>query len=192
MNAFSRWGEFVFWVIAVAVLTGLTHIALILLMPSVAARDAFSILSEIAPVGATEVLPRPTPGARRLPFLDPTTAAAFCRYDLTQGPIRVRAPVGRAGFFSLSFHSRRGAVFYALTDRAAAHGKLEAVIATAAQLRALQAGDDEDNPSQELRIVSPTTYGFVLTRVLSELPSLYPQAEEQARTLQCVNEPTNR
>jgi uncharacterized membrane protein len=116
-------------------------------------------------------------------------ASAFCRYDLSNGPVRVRAPVGRAGFAALSFHSRRGAAFYALTDRGATHGRMEAVIATAAQKRALVAEDDEDDPSEDLRIVSPTLDGFVLIRVFSPLPSLYPQAAADAAALACAPEP---
>ena len=103
--------------------------------------------------------------------------------------VRVRAPIGRAGFSSLSFHSRRGAAFYAFTDRAATHGFMEAVIVTPKQLRALVAQEDEDNPSEDLRIASPTEEGFVLSRVFSELPSLYPAAEDQAKALSCVTEP---
>ena len=72
------------------------------------------------------------------------------------GPLRVKAPIERSGFVSLSFHTRRGGIFYALTDKAATHGALEALVLTEDQLRALQAKDDEDTPVQELRIVSTT------------------------------------
>ena len=91
-------------------------------------------------------------------------------YDLAGGPVRARAPLGRAGFASLSFHSRRGVVFYALTDRAANKGRMDALIVTPEQLRTLVAHDDEDNPTEDLRIVSPTPKGFVMARVLSESP----------------------
>ena len=190
MRALSRIGEILFYAIAALVVAALAHGVIVLVIPMVAEHDAYATLSGLAPVGATEALPRPAPDSRRFPYLDPGVAAAFCRYDLSNGPMRVRAPLGRAGYVSISFHSRRGAVFYALTDRAAAHGKLEAVIVTPAELRGLQAADDEDNPSQDLRIVSPTADGFVLTRVFSELPSLYGEAEAEARTLQCASEPT--
>jgi len=189
VRTFTRFGELAYWTLAVAVLTALVHAALILSMPSVAERDAYSQLGRLAALGETAALPRTKAVEDAFPYLDPGVATAFCRYDLSESPLRVRAPLGRAGFFSISFHSRRGAVFFALTDRAAAHGKLEAVIATPEQLRALQAADDEDNPSQDLRVVSPTTQGFALVRVFSEEPSLYGEAEEQARALQCVTEP---
>jgi hypothetical protein len=56
-------------------------------------------------------------------------------------------------------------------------------------LRALIAHDDEDNPSQDLRIVSATNEGFVLMRAFSELPSLYAAAEAQVESLSCASEP---
>ena len=102
--------------------------------------------------------------------------------------MRVKAPVGRAGFASLSFHSRRGAVFYALTDRAATHGLMEAVIVTPAQLRVLVAHDDEDDPSQDLRVASPTAEGFVVMRAFGELPSLYGAAADEVKGLNCTSE----
>jgi uncharacterized membrane protein len=185
-----RWlGEAAFYLVAASMLAALVHFAVILILPLVAERDAYSRLAAMGPVGATVALPQAGPAERGLSYQDPAVASAFCRFDLTNGPARVRASIGRSGFASLSFHSRRGAVFYALTDRAATHGRMEAVIVTASQLRALVAQDDEDNPSEDLRIVSPTVDGFVLTRVFSELPSLYPQAAAEAASLRCAPEP---
>ncbi len=167
----------------------LVHLIVILLIPVIATRDAYARLAALGPVGATIALARPSPSETRFPLGDPALASAFCRYDLSNGPIRVKAPVGRAGFASISFHTKRGAVLYALTDRAATHGLIEAVVATPAQMREFVAHDDEDNPSQDLRIVSPTNEGFVLMRAFSELPSLYDAAQEQTQGLSCRPEP---
>jgi hypothetical protein len=56
-------------------------------------------------------------------------------------------------------------------------------------LRKLVAHDDEDDPSQDLRVVSPTVEGFVIMRAFSELPSLYAAAAEQVKTMACAPEP---
>jgi len=175
--------------VAALILGALVHFALVLSIPMVAQHDAYNRLARIGPPGATVLVPRAGPSERLTPWADPAVASAVCFFDLANGPIRVRAPLGRAGFASLSFHSRRGAVFSVLTDNAATHGTMEAVIATPPQLRALIAQDDEDNPSEDLRIASPTRQGFVLARVFSELPSLYDEAEVQAKTLSCEPEP---
>lgn len=175
--------------LAALILAAIVHFTVVLTIPLVAARDAYARLSELAPLHTTALLPRASASERGFPYFDPAVASAFCRFDLANGPVRVRAPLGRAGYESLSFHSRRGAAFYAFTDRAATHGLMEAVIVTPQQLRALAAQDDEDNPSEDLRIVSSTAEGFVLARVFSELPGLYPEAEAQARALTCAPEP---
>ncbi len=190
MRAMAALRELMFYAMVVVVLGALVHFVVLLTIPLVAQRDAFAELSTLGGSGETVLLPRAAPALRRFPFFDPAVAAAFCRYDLSAGPVRVRAPLGRAAFTSLSLHSRRGSVFYALTDRAAAKGVIEAVIVTPAQLRALVAADDEDNPSTDLRIVSPTVDGYAVRRVFSEAPGLYPAAEEEAQTLACAPEPT--
>ena len=190
MNARERLGGAATFLAAVAIVGALVHFIVILVIPIVATRDAYARLQDLGPVGVTIALARPSPTERRFPYADPALASAFCRFDLSAGPVRVKAPVGRAGFASLSFHTRRGAVFYALTDKAATHGLMEAVIVTPSQLRTLVAHDDEDNPSQDLRIVSATIEGFVLIRAFSELPSLYAAAEAEAKSLSCASEPT--
>ncbi len=102
--------------------------------------------------------------------------------------MRVTAPVGRA-FASISFHTRGGLVFYALTDKAATHGVIDAVLATPNDVHALEAHDDEEDPSRDLRVAAPAPEGYVVMRVFSELPSLYPEAEAQAKQLVCKREP---
>jgi uncharacterized membrane protein len=172
-----------------AMVAALVHIIVILMIPLFATRDAFARLSELGPAGPTIALPQPGPEQRLIPYSDPAVASAFCRFDLSAGPLRVKAPADPSGFVSLSFHTRRGAIFYALTDRAATHGALEALVLTEDQLRARAAKDDEDTPVQELRVTSPTNAGFVLMRSLSEEPSLYARAQGVARSLTCTSEP---
>jgi uncharacterized membrane protein len=180
----------VLWTLAVvAVLAGLVHLSSTLAIPVVAERDAYARVEALGRPFAAVALPPASPAARVIPFADPAVAAAVCLYDLRLGPVRARAPLGRAGFAALSFHSRRGVVFYALTDRAANKGRMEALIVTPEQLRTLIAHDDEDNPSDDLRIVSPSAKGFVMARVLSESPDLMASAQTQAAAMTCASEP---
>jgi uncharacterized membrane protein len=189
MRLGERLASVMAYLATVLIVAALVHLIIILIIPLVATRDAFARIAALGPLNETVGLARPSPSEARFPYGDPAVAGAFCRYDLSNGPIRVKAPVGRAGFASLSFHTRRGAVLYALTDRAATHRTMEAVVVTPAQLRVFVAHDDEDNPSQDLRIVSTTNEGFVLMRAFSELPSLYDAAQEEAEGLSCAPEP---
>ena len=176
---------------ATVVMAALVHVIVVLIAPSVADRDAFTRLAPLGELNETVSLPRATPAERLLPYTDPAVAMAYCRYDLASGPIRVRAPAGRSSS-SISFHTRRGLAFYALTDKAAAKGIVDVVLGAPADIRALAAHDDEESPSRDLRIVAPAREGYVLSRVFSEFPSLYPEAEAEAKRLTCEPEPIPR
>jgi uncharacterized membrane protein len=180
--------EILFTALGAAMVAALVHLVAILIIPLYASHDAFARLNPLGPVNATILLPQASPEARLIPYGDPAIASSFCRFDLSAGPLKVKAPADPSGFASLSFHTRRGSIFYAITDKAATHAALEALVLTEDQLRAVAAKDDEDTPVQELRIVSPSNAGFVAMRSLSEQPSLYPRAESAVRGLSCVSE----
>jgi uncharacterized membrane protein len=173
---------------ATAILAALVHLIVVMIVPVVATRDAFARLQPLGALNETVALRRPSPTETLPPYADPAVAMSFCRYDLALGPVRVTAPTGRA-FASISFHTRRGLVFYALTDKAATRGVIEAVLATPEDIRTLEAHDDEEDPSRDLRVAAPDREGYVAMRVFSEFPSLYPEAEAEAKRLTCKPEP---
>ena len=191
MRGRSRPGSMVAYVAVAAILAALVHLVVVLLVPLVATRDAFARLAPLGAPNETSLLPRADPREKLLPYADPAVAMAICRYDLGSGPIRVSAPAGRA-FASISFHTRRGLVFYALTDKAATHGVIDAVVATPEDVRAIAASEDQEDPSHDLRVAAPEREGYALIRVFSELPSLYPEAQAQAKQLICKPEPIRR
>jgi uncharacterized membrane protein len=184
-----RPSQALYYVALVAVVAALTHFVSLLIVPSVAEHDAYARVAVLDAPFKTAALPGATSAERAFPYADPAVAASVCRYDLSGGPVRARAPLTRPGFASLSFHSRRGVIFYALTDRAASKGHMEALIVTPEQLRILAAHDDEDNPSDDLRIVSPTREGFVMLRALSRSPDDLTAAAQEAAAMTCQSEP---
>jgi uncharacterized membrane protein len=109
-------------------------------------------------------------------------------FDLSHGSLHVRATIDPERLLTLSFRCRQGRVFYGVTDRAAVHGKIDIRIVTPAQLQALDAQDDEDNPPQELRLVAPQTKGFVLIDALVARPSERAAAEARAMSVVCAPE----
>jgi len=188
MTERRRYEEAIAFVATAVILSALVHIVVVLAAPHVATGSAFARLTPIGKRDETVLLPRASPSERMFPFADPVVAAAVCRYDLASGPLRVKAPAGRLTS-SISFHARNGLVYYALTDRAAVNGVVEAVLGTPASLRALAAHDEEESPSRDLRIAAPAREGYVMIRVFSDFPSLYPAAEAQAKRLACSPEP---
>jgi uncharacterized membrane protein len=79
-------------------------------------------------------------------------------------------------------------VFYAVTDRAAVRGSLDLVVMTRAQLDEALAGENEDDPTRDVRIVAPAETGLVVVRVLASRPSQRAEAEAVARAVSCVIE----
>lgn len=188
MNWTNRFLSLVLYGLAVAFVAGIVHLASIFAMPEVAPHDAYARLSALAQPNQTVLLPPETPGHELAPFEDPAMAQAVCMFDLTHGSVRLRAQLDRDSLVTLSFRSRTGRVFYAMTDRATVRGAIDIHLLTPTQLQAVQADDDEDNPPQELRLVAPQTKGFVLIGALVRYPSERAAAEARALSVSCAPE----
>lgn len=143
-------------------LGGIIHIAVVLLIPDFANRDAWTSMGRFGPDGAFHLLPMSEPGTEPLPYLDPRLAHAACRFSLDDGPIRIKATMPDE-FWSLAVFDRRGSNIYSLNDRTAERTDIDLVLATSLQLTKLR-----ENPvealDQSIVIEIPATRGFVLIR----------------------------
>ena len=167
------------------VLSGIVHLAAVLMIPRLGERDAVSRLAVTMSSDRSELLTATQEGGRWLPSPDPAVAVAACAYDLGEGPVRVAARTGSM-FESIAFHAKGGAVFFAVTDRAATRGSLSLVVMTRQQLDDALAEEDEAETSRDVRIVSPTAQGMVVVRTLAALPSLKAEAEAAAQAVTCT------
>ena len=107
-----------------ALLGGIVHLATVIILPRTATQDAYARLAPIAPVNTVAALPLPTPEKAVMPFMDPAFATAVCRYDLSQGPLKLTVPVSPA-YTSVSFYTRLDVAYYAINDRAAGRRVIE-------------------------------------------------------------------
>lgn len=154
------------WLLGTVLVASIVHITSVFLLPALAQMDSYSRLAPLLDGDGFRVLPAATPDAETLPFTDPGTVLAVCRYDLARGPWRVRIAIDSEALTSLSFRSRTGTVFHVLTDRAALRGKLDVLLGTVAQIDAAEAADSDDSPTREVRLVAPTTTGMVFVRAM--------------------------
>lgn len=167
-----------------ALLGGIVHLATIIVLPQTATQDAYARLQEIAPVNATVALPSPTPERAVMPFMDPAFASAVCRYDLSQGPIKLVVPVSPA-YTSVSFYTRNNIAYYAINDRAAGRRAIELDLMTVEQREELP--DDENVTAADRLIVeSPTLTGIIAIRALAPEPGLMPAAEQAVAAARCM------
>jgi uncharacterized membrane protein len=166
-----------------ALLGGIVHLGTVIIMPRTATQDAYSRLARIAPVNAMSALPAPTPEAAPMPFMDPAFASAVCRYDLSQGSLKLTVPVS-AAYTSVSFYTRYDVAYYAINDRAAGRRVIELELMTAEQHN--QMPEDEDITAADRLIVeSPTLTGLIAIRALAPEPGLMPMAQNTIAAAQC-------
>ncbi len=173
------------WIAGALVIAGLVHIISILAMPLLAPVDSFARLSAVTPLGRLVILDNGSSGKEILPFEDPAVIISVCRFDLSQGALRLRANFDGEGLVMISFRNRFGSAFYAMTDRGTSRGRLDVVVATRAQLDAIEAQDTEDEVPLDLRLLAPSQEGFVMLRALSLEPGQRADAEARLKAISC-------
>ena len=166
-----------------ALLGGIVHLATVIILPRTATQDAYSRLARIAPVNTVTALPAPKPENATMLFMDPAFASAVCRYDLSQGTIKLTVPVSLA-YTSVSFYTRYDVAYYAINDRAAGRRIIELELMTVDQHN--QMPEDEDITAADRLIVeSPTITGLIAIRALAPEPGLMPMAQGTIASAQC-------
>jgi uncharacterized membrane protein len=192
MSLFDRFLTLLLYALGVALVAGFVHILVILLMPHVATHDGFARLmppDASIKTGDLVMLPRPLPGHQTTPFSDPAIAQGFCLFDLDKGPLYVHGNLTAGGLVTVSFRTKSGRIFYAMTDKATQRGAVDIRVLTVAQREALEGDDDDEQPLQELRLVAPEKVGYVLIGAFVPFPSAWAQSEAQIKSLTCSVEP---
>jgi uncharacterized membrane protein len=164
-------------------LGGIVHLATVIILPRTATQDAYARLTPIAPVNTVVALPAPTPEKAAMPFMDPAFASAVCRYDLSQGPLKLTVPVS-PGYTSVSFYTRYDVAYYAINDRAAGRRIIELDLMTTAQHEQVPE-DEEVTAADRLIVESPTLTGLIAIRALAPEPGLMRVAESTVAASKC-------
>ena len=172
------------WLAAIGVIAGIVHLSSILAMPRLAPHDAYARIATFAPANKIVLIP-PASEAGDSPFDDPALVQGVCRYDLAEGPVRLRATLPPDRLMMFSFNARFGQLFYSMTDRSATRGKLDVLLVTRQQLDVIEANDNEDELPQDLRIIAPTLQGFLLFRALAEYPGDVADARSRIQSMSC-------
>ncbi len=175
------------WILSGLILGGIVHLSTVLAMPQAATQDAYSRLTPLTPVNAMVPLAAPTADATIMPFMDPAFAAAVCRYDLTNGSIKLTAPVSQA-YTSVTFYTRKSVAYYAINDRAAGRRTIELDLMTPEQ-HADMPEEEDVTAADRLIIESPSTVGLIVLRALAPEPGLMPMARRALAAAKCELQP---
>jgi len=169
-----------------ALLGGVVHLATVIILPRTATQDAYARLTPIAPVNTVVALPIPSPEKAIMPFMDPAFASAVCRYDLSEGPLKLTVPVSPA-YTSVSFYTRYDVAYYAINDRAAGRRVIELDLMTAAQHEQVPE-DEEITAADRLIVESPTPTGLIAIRAMAPEPGLMPAAQGAVAASRCMRQ----
>jgi uncharacterized membrane protein len=189
MSGFDRFLAGILWALGVLCVAGIIHILVVFNVAKLQRNNPYVRISALTKTSGLTLLPRVSPGAESAPFSDPALAQGACLFDLTQSPMRLRGEIDGDRMLTLSFRTSDGDVFYSMTDRAAQRGRIDVLVLTPDQLENLEAeAADDEAPAQELRLVAPTTKGFVLVNALAAFPSDRLDAEQRVKTISCEAE----
>jgi uncharacterized membrane protein len=166
---------------------GIVHILVIFNLTKLQKNDPLTRISALAKTSTLTLLPRAGPDTGLAPFSDPALAQGACLFDLSRGPMHLRGEIEADRMLTLSFRTSGGDVFYSMTDRAAQRGQIDVLVLSPDQLETLEADDDEE-PAQALRLVAPTTKGFVLVNALAAFPGDRAEAERRVMAISCEAE----
>lgn len=164
-------------------LGGVVHFATVIVLPRTATQDAYARLEPLAPVNKVTPLPEPSPERAPMPLMDPAMATAVCRYDLSQGPLKLSVPVSPA-YTSVSFYTRHDVAYYAINDRAAGRRTIELDLMTPAQ-RERMPEEEDVTAADRLIVESPTDTGLIAIRALATEPGLMPKARAAVAAATC-------
>ena len=167
----TRW---ILWLLSGLLLGGIIHFATVLYLPNTATQDAYARMSSVAPINKMIALPAPSAEKAIVPLMDPAFAAAVCRYDLKEAPLKFMTPVSPA-YTSVTFYTNRDVAYYAINDRAAGRRTIELDLMTAAQ-RAELPDDEEIAAADRLIVESPSQTGLIVVRALAAEPGMMPAA----------------
>lgn len=166
------------------VLAGLIHIAAVLALPGLAPKNAWARLVPLGPTNTMVQIAPLAPGNEVMPMMAPDVRYAFCRFDLRQGPVRLKGSVA-SDLWMIAFYTPQGENFYTVPGADMRSAQLDMVVATADQT-VEEAGVDAPEGADELFVIkSPTEEGVAIIRAPLAGPSGVARAEEALKGTIC-------
>lgn len=165
-------------------LAGLIHIVAVLMLPSLAPKNAQARLAALGPANTMIEIPPAGPGRQVMPMMAPDVRYAFCRFDLTAGPVRLKAVVPDE-LWLIALYTPEGDNFYSVVGADMRRAQLELVI-TSPDQTVEEAGVDAPEGSENVIVVnSPANEGVALIRAPLAGPSRASYAERALKATTC-------
>ncbi|TPQ49772.1 hypothetical protein C2U72_16820 [Prosthecomicrobium hirschii] len=177
----------IFAIVFGLVLGGIIHIVTVLGLPRFAADDAFTRVAGYGPDYRFNPIPRPGSGTPTLPLLDPAFAQYVCRFDLEDGPVRIRGAMPDT-FWTVAVFDGHGVNTYNLSDRSFGQKPLDILVADAEQIAQIRENPPAD--FNDLIIVDwKADDGFAVLRIFAPNASDQRDADASIAKATCQTAP---
>lgn len=177
-----KW-RYAYYALCAAVLAGIVHISIILLVPRYGTQDAYAVISRnidafdfrgIAGTGADAMLSD----------VDPFFSYGVCRFDLGQVGLQMSGPKIDS-FWSATVLDEDGTVIYSLNSRTAIDNKLDLILLDPVQILRLREIQPQEAETAII-VEADVKAGFVVLRVLRPDESWAEKAGGFLRAVSCL------
>jgi uncharacterized membrane protein len=166
--------------LAVASLSGVIHIGVVLSLPYVAERDAWTRVAAISSANQFYVLP--AGGEAPLPMMAPDVNYAFCRFDLTQKNVLLRPSLPDATWM-LAIYTRHGENFYVISGAEAKGRDLRLLLVPRDRIARETVSEKTEEGDDQIIVITPSLTGIALVHApVRGRDFLAPTAEALQRT----------
>lgn len=153
----------------------LLHIVIILTLPQLTGKDAYTRVLGLFEMDRFFPLDA-KPGFTGLANGDPFLQVAVCSFSISELATRLQA-VGKVPFWSLAIYDSASNEVFSMNDETSVTGTLDVVIASNAQLITLR----KSLPAaltNSILVEMPDTEGYAVLRAFAPVPSLLPAAKD--------------
>lgn len=166
------------WLLATLAAALVVHVIAIRLLPVIVMRVASNAMASVSGSNVPVFPPRADDTARTIVRPSPDLLYAGCAFDLSQGPLRIRAEVPPDTYWSLSMFAANTDNFFVVNDRQVGSSTIDLVLATE--------GSAVEVPAGARLVESPSTWGIVLTRTLVASEQRAGELDDVRRRFSCA------
>lgn len=175
------------WIVGGAILGGIIHIVAVLVLPGYATGDAWHRLARFGGFNQLHILPTATPFGQAIADMDPALEYAICRFDISEGPLRIDAVVPPV-YWSVAIYDRNAGNYYTLNNRSAGGDTVRLWVADQEQILQILPDTPADAVASVpdiLLVKSPERYGLAILRAMVPDESLRQTAIEALQASDC-------
>ncbi len=173
------------WIAAGVVTGGIIHIVAVLATPYLAREDAWGRLARISDVNEMHVLAPLADDAERLPLMSPDMGYAFCRYDLSEGNVVIKAQIPDDEWTS-AIYTRYGANYYVISGADIQRGNIRMLLVPLARLAEEASTETSEEGEDQIIVIAPEMEGTVLIRIPNRGPAFTERTVEVLASAQCA------